>query len=105
MSPSEVPATSAIPTAMIPTCSDTCAPWMIRASSSRPSSSVPIGWAQVGASRRSESCASGSIVQMYLPKTAMNRLKPTIAAPMRPIGLRHFPRNESRWRGIALQCP
>ena len=35
-------------TEITPTWSDTWAPWMMRASVSRPSSSVPIGWAQVG---------------------------------------------------------
>ncbi len=46
--PSVTPSTKAMLTEITPTCSDTWAPWMMRASVSRPSSSVPIGWAQLG---------------------------------------------------------
>ena len=62
--PSETPSTKAMPTEMAPTCSETWAPWMIRASVSRPSSSVPIGCAQLGSWRRVATSSSGSIVQM-----------------------------------------
>ena len=88
--PSETPRTKAMPTEIAPTCSETWAPWMIRAIVSRPSSSVPIGCAQLGSWRRVATSSSGSIVQMYGPKTAMKTLKPTMIAPVMPIGLRHL---------------
>ena len=51
-----------------PTWSETWAPWMMRASVSRPSSSVPIGCAQLGSWSRVATSSFGSIVQMKRPE-------------------------------------
>ena len=85
---------------MIPTCNDTWAPWMIRANTSRPSSSVPIGCAQLGAWSLIATSSSGSIVQMYGPKSAIRMLSPTMIAPAMPIGLRHFANRPARRAGV-----
>ena len=85
-----------MPTEMIPTCSETWAPWMMRASVSRPSSSVPSGCAQLGSCSRVATSSSGSIVQMYLPKSAMKTLSPTMIAPAIPIGFFHFAKRPAR---------
>ena len=45
----------------------------------------------------------GSTVQTNRPNSATKTLKTMMAAPTRPIGLRHFPRKARRRLGIASQ--
>jgi hypothetical protein len=96
VSPIVTPRTSAMPTDISPTCSETWEPCRIRASVSRPSSSVPIGCAQLGSSRRMPTRSFGSIDQTNLPKSAIRTLKKTITAPAIPIGFFHFARRPDR---------
>ena len=101
-----MPKTNAIEIATAPTWSETWAPWMMRASVSRPSSSVPIGCAQLGPSSRSDAGSFGSTVQMKRPKSAVRTTPPTMTAPAMPIGLRQRAGSASRLRaGRAFQTP
>src|SRR4051794_19381559 len=79
---------------------------MMRASVSRPISSVPIGWSQLGARSRVEAGSLGSTVQTKRPKSAVRTTPPTMIAPAMPIGLRHRAGSASRLRaGTAVQTP
>ena len=101
-----MPKKNAIEIATAPTWSETCAPWMMRASVSRPISSVPIGCAQVGARNRSDAGSLGSSVQIKRPKRAVRTAPPTMTAPAMPIGLRQRAGSTNHLRsGTAFQTP
>jgi hypothetical protein len=89
MTPKNPPMTSATQTEMIPTCNETRAPKTIREKVSRPSSSVPIRFVQLGSSNRLCFCASGSNGAINGAASATATVSATITAPKIPIGFRH----------------
>ena len=97
--PKMAPISKAMKTETMPTCNETRAPKTMREKVSRPSSSVPIRFCQLGGRRRLLSCASGSYGAISGAAMATMTVSSTTAAPTMPIGLRQ--RSGSRHQGRA----
>src|ERR671932_281833 len=84
--PSTRPTASAMLAAVAPACSDAWAPQITRLSTSRPNSSVPIGWARLGGCRSTrKSCLIGLYGLTWPAKSAAPMTTSNTTAPATPV--------------------